>query len=467
MSAHNTYIRSSRRGLAISAALVMLVSACSGASSTGDTVALGSTTTSGLSVTAPSTTDGEPEVVGGRGWLSPGDDSWSESPDSDGGLAYTESTAAPAVEDAAREIVSDGTSTSGLTPAPDNQVRSLQAGSINDIDDVVAYMAYRDSITGSGVVVRPLDLSGVRVVSVVGIDGFPILGAQVSITADGEEQSQPAAVLHTTADGTVRFFPGASTQISEWTVTVSVDQETLSTPLAADGITTEMVVDMPGGLAGAIPLDVHFLIDATGSMQDEIDRLRDNMAEVARRIDELPSTPDVRFGLTVYRDLDDLFVTRTFDLTDDLDSFLDALELVAANGGGDYPEALDEALADALAEPAWRGPDAIKLLVLIADAPPQISRQVGVPYTDSVKAAANRGVKILPIAASGTDDQAEYVMREMAFATGGRFVFMSYGVGGAATGGSTDITPDRYDELPLDQLVVRLVEDEILALTNV
>ncbi len=88
------------------------------------------------------------------------------------------------------------------------------------------------------------------------------------------------------------------------------------------------------------------------------------------------------------------------------------------------------------------------------------------PYTQAALDAAGRGVKILPVAASGTDDQAEYVMRELAFVTGGRFVFLSYGVGGSATGSGTDITPDDYDELPLDQLVVRLVEDEILALTG-
>ena len=60
----------------------------------------------------------------------------------------------------------------------------------------------------------------------------------------------------------------------------------------------------------------------------------------------------------------------------------------------------------------------------------------------------------------------QYVMRELAFVTGGRFVFLTYGVAGSATGGGSDITPDDYDELPLDELVVRLVEDEILALTG-
>ena len=101
--------------------------------------------------------------------------------------------------------------------------------------------------------------------------------------------------------------------------------------------------------------------------------------------------------------------------------------------------------------------------MLVADAPPQIDRQVAMTTAASALLAAERGVKILPVAASGTDDQAEYVMRELAFVTGGRFVFLSYGAAGSATGSGTDI--DDYDELPLDQLVVRLVADEIEALT--
>ena len=44
------------------------------------------------------------------------------------------------------------------------------------------------------------------------------------------------------------------------------------------------------------------------------------------------------------------------------------------------------------------------------------------------------------------------------------FVFLAYGDGGTATGEGTDITEADFDELPLDQLVVRLVEDELAAL---
>ena len=49
----------------------------------------------------------------------------------------------------------------------------------------------------------------------------------------------------------------------------------------------------------------------------------------------------------------------------------------------------------------------------------------------------------------------------MAQATGAPFVFLSYGAGGAATGGSTDIQSTDYEELALDELVVRLIAEEL------
>ena len=249
---------------------------------------------------------------------------------------------------------------------------------------------------------------------------------------------------------------------------VRVGDESVDVEFQWGASAVSVTVDSAGGVDSSVPLDIHFVLDATGSMGDEISRLRDNMTSIANQIAALPSEPDVRFGMTVYRDEGDLFVTRNFDLTSDLESFLAALADVEAEGGGDYPEALDEALADALELPEWRRDGAVELMIVIADAPPQIERAVQQPSGLTALEAAERGVKIFPVAASGTDDQAEYVMRELAFITGGRFVFLSYGVDGAstATGPSTDITADDYDELPLDALVVRLVQDELSALTG-
>ena len=80
--------------------------------------------------------------------------------------------------------------------------------------------------------------------------------------------------------------------------------------------------------------------------------------------------------------------------------------------------------------------------------------------------AAERGIKIFPVSSSGTDDQAEFVFRQLAQFTGGRYVFLTYGAGGRATGEATDITERDYEELSLDDLIVRLVTEEIAALTG-
>ena len=49
-------------------------------------------------------------------------------------------------------------------------------------------------------------------------------------------------------------------------------------------------------LGEPVALDVVFLIDATGSMGDEIEQLKANMVSVAEQIDKLTPRPDVRFA---------------------------------------------------------------------------------------------------------------------------------------------------------------------------
>ncbi len=397
-----------------------------------------------------------------RGWLEGDDLDWTGGGDVAGARGDLDMAAETAYSDDGGDVTDIGPIEPPIEPPIDDT--PLRAGSIDDGDDVDAYLDYRAGVVESGVEVRPLDVRDSTVITVTGDNGLPVLDAIVEVVADGG-----AVALRTTADGSVRFAPAAMNLDGDtFSATVTVGEAVQSVEFALGAPSVDITVDAPGGHDGSVPLDVHFVLDATGSMGDEIARLRDNMTSVATQIAALPSAPDVRFGMTVYRDEGDLFVTRTFDLTDDLDAFLVALADVQADGGGDYPEALDEALADALEKPEWRRDGAVELLFVIADAPPQVGRDVQQPSTATAIAAAERGVKIFPVAASGTDDQAEYVMRELAFVTGGRFVFLSYGAGGStATGDGTDITADDYDELPLDALVVRLVQDELSALTGV
>jgi len=228
-------------------------------------------------------------------------------------------------------------------------------------------------------------------------------------------------------------------------------------------IGVELAASSPA--AGSVPLDVAFIIDATGSMDDEIERLRAEMIRVAERIAASDASPDVRFAMTVYRDKGDLFVTRTFDFTGDVQAFTRALGEVRADDGGDDPEHLEAALADVLAKPQWRE-GAVRLAFLVADAPPHLDYADSTPYTDSIARAREAGVRIFPIASSGLDDQGELVYRELAQATLGRFVFLTYGVDGASPGDETDHHVEDYSVLALDDLVVRLVEEELAPLAG-
>jgi Mg-chelatase subunit ChlD len=220
-------------------------------------------------------------------------------------------------------------------------------------------------------------------------------------------------------------------------------------------------------LDGAVPerarLDIVFAIDATGSMADEIDKLKTSMRAVADQIARLPSRPDLCFGLVAYRDRGDEFFVRGADLTSDLGAFQDVLGRLRAGGGGDYPEAMNEALHTAVHRIGWRGEGTARIVVLLADAPPHLD--YGAPhYEHDVRAALARGVKIFAVGASGLDRQGETIMRQMAQHTGGRFVFLTYDQARhPASGPGRETVHDvrNYSVETLDKLLVRLVSEEM------
>ena len=276
------------------------------------------------------------------------------------------------------------------------------------------------SCSSGGFRSRDVDPSGRVVITVSGELGLPVAGTEMHVGWQGG-----SATLLTTADGSVRFHPKAyGAGDGPFTVAagnVSAEAERDSELLLDTDLATV-------GAEDAVALDVLFLLDATGSMSDEIDQLKATIQEVAQRIAGLPGDVHTRMGMTLYRDLEDSFVTATFDFTDHVDDFADALGEVVADGGGDYPEALDEALEEALA--LRRGAllrARCSWCSLWQTPPPQIGRQVRVPYNESMIDAAGRGIKIFPVSSSGTDDQAEFVFRQLAQFTGGRYVFLTYG----------------------------------------
>ena len=411
----------------------------------------------------------EPSVEGGGassaddGWID-GEPAWYDSSASDEAPAEYEAMADEATEMTVAVIAAPAATTTigtedDVVYESEQPQATLTGGSIDDNERFEDYLAYRDDFFGLGIAVRNLDPRGRIVVTVTGKGGLPAAGAEVVVAGEGVEVS-----LRTTADGTVRFHPEAYAA-GAGPFTVSAGGASTE---ATRGQSVALETSLPTAAGETVALDVLFLLDATGSMHDEIYQLKITIDEVAQRIHRLPGDVDVRLGMTLYRDEFDSFLTSTFDLTPDIEAFAEALSAVEADGGDDYPEALDEALADALSQPSWRSAsETVQLVFLVADAPPQVQRQVPVPYTESMRDAARRGIKIFPVSSSGTDDQAEFVFRQFAQFTGARYVFLTYGAEGRATGAASDIDQRDYEELSLDDLIVRLVAEELAALAGV
>lgn len=357
---------------------------------------------------------------------------------------------------------------------PDQQFTPLQAGEIDDNDDFPTYVDYRRTFQQTGYLVHDRDVSERHVIRVTNTRGLPVLGAEVLIY----EGRSLVTALRTTATGSVYFFPMAypdHMQAQSYNVTVSKGQESASFTIdrSRRDAAWPVTLNVPGA-GQPVKLDVLFLLDATGSMSDEIDELKDNILSMSAQIDALPGSPDVRFGLVHYRDRGDAYITRVVDFTGDVNAFQQQLMGVSANGGGDGPESLNEALHDAIHDVSWRVEDTVSLIFLVADAPPHLDYSQDYDYAQEMQIAAEMGIKIFPIGSridGNAPEQkvAEYVFRQLAQFTGGNFIFLTYQDTPQSSGEpGTDYTIDEgsYTVEDLDRLVVRLVQAELTALAG-
>lgn len=359
--------------------------------------------------------------------------------------------------------------------APTSYQSTLKAGEIDDNQDFAAYLQYRLDYLRfmGGSAVHDVDVSERHIFRVTTAGGRPVLGAEVSIYDPHEKL---IARLHTTAAGLAYFFPLAypeSASVTSFLVVVSKEGDSASfeLPRGQRDAVWEVTLDV-SPTQPPVALDVLFLLDSTGSMADEIAELKNNILSISAQVDALPGQPDVRYGLVTYRDRGDTYVTGVYDFTGDIDFFQINLDHVQADGGGDDPESLNEALHEALSGLTWRGPDAVRLIFLIADAPPHLDYAQDYDYAQEMRRAAESGIKIHAVASSGLDDAGEYIFRQLAQFTGGRFIFLLYDSSPQAATSSEPGAPGTEHHVPdeqysvqyLDALIVNLITDELNAL---
>lgn len=206
-------------------------------------------------------------------------------------------------------------------------------------------------------------------------------------------------------------------------------------------------------------VDIAFVVDATGSMRDEIEFLKLELENVIRATMEKYQSLTLNAASVFYRDKGDEYLTKNIAFSDDLLKTLNFIKLQSSGGGGDTPEAVDEALATALDSLRWHKSTLTKLLFLVLDAPPHHEAKERIK--ELTLKAATMGVRIIPVACSGTDKSTEFLLRSMALATNGTYTFLTddSGVGNAHIAPTTD----KYEVELLGNLLQRLIGQYLYA----
>jgi uncharacterized protein YegL len=156
---------------------------------------------------------------------------------------------------------------------------------------------------------------------------------------------------------------------------------------------------------GAKRVEVVFVLDTTGSMGGLIHAAKEKIWSIASTLAQAQQVPEISIGLVAYRDRGDAYVTQVVDLNRDLDSMYAKLMDFAADGGGDGPEAVNEALDAAIQRMSWsQDQGTYKVVFLVGDAPPHMDYQDDAKYPQVVAAAAAKGIVVNTIQCGSLSD---------------------------------------------------------------
>jgi hypothetical protein len=170
-------------------------------------------------------------------------------------------------------------------------------------------------------------------------------------------------------------------------------------------------------------VDIAFIVDATGSMGDEINYLKKELMDVMINAQSMLPCAKIRLGTVFYRDKGDRYTSKSSPFTYRVEDAIEFIQDQQAGGGGDYPEAVDAGISDGLYRLNWSPQAHAKLAFLILDAPPHDEKKSEIEKLS--KEYAQKGIKIIPIAASGINKPTEFLLKQLAILTGGEYIYIT------------------------------------------
>lgn len=311
-----------------------------------------------------------------------------------------------------------------------------------------------------------IDVSVRRFVVVRDASGKPV----PSCSVDVRDASGKTKTFTTTSSGRALLFPRAEGYRGE-DLTATANCQGVKVAQSFRAAAGDGIVDLTLPTNRVLPdvqtVDVAFVLDTTGSMSEEINALRDTLEKVASSLGTVGMRP--RVGLVEYRDRGDEFVTRTHQMTTDVAGLQARIGTLQANGGGDTPEHVNEAVRVAVRTLKFKPESVARLVFLIGDAPPHLDYANDEGYVNAMQEANHAGIQIFSIAASGMDDLGQVVFRQLAQYTGGTHMFVLRGgagpqsVGGGDPRSSCGGTHTDYTSGNLDALILSKVRGAIAA----
>lgn len=202
-------------------------------------------------------------------------------------------------------------------------------------------------------------------------------------------------------------------------------------------------------------VQIAFMVDATGSMGDELEFLKMDLKKVIAEVQKTNTQLKISTATVFYRDEGDEYVVKHSPFTEDINQTTEFISQQRADGGGDFPEAVDKALVQ-LNQLQWQPEARTRIAFLVLDAPPHNKPAVISSIQYSVKTAAASGIKLIPVVASGIDKTTEFLMRFIAMYTNGTYVFITdySGIGNK----HLEPSVGEYQVEKLSDLMVRLIK---------
>jgi TolB-like protein/Mg-chelatase subunit ChlD len=350
--------------------------------------------------------------------------------------------------------------------APVATAPSMKAGRYDDNKQYNRFLVFLEE--NRGLIPQKLDVSERVLIKTVDEDGKSLHNCKVEVSV---VQGAKLRASTTYADGSTHFFPSDAAKVgmNDFTVAATCGGVTKSGTFNRDGKREQdLIFDFARTVPASVPVDVAIVLDTTGSMGGQIDRLRQTLRLIHLQLVELPIKPDLRFALVAYRDRGDDYVTQVTPFTKDVKAFQGVLDKLSADGGGDTPEDLQEALQVAMKKLDWRS-TAVRLGFVIADAIPHTDYGQAYDYKTAMRESLERGIKWSMVGAGGLPLNGEVIFRQIAQYTMGEYVFVTQGAQGDSEGGVGEASHHvgtNYAVENLDQAIVRIVRRELSHLTD-